>query len=266
MVSPNIVIAVATHKPYRMPADSVYLPLHVGAALHPDVCQDIQPDSVGNNISMMNAQYSELTGLWWIWKNLDAEYKGLVHYRRHFASDDISRRLAHDRFERIAVEEDFRNALKKAPVILPQPRNYLIETVESHYRHTMPAEQLETVSEVINQEYPAYASALEEVLSGTHAHIFNMSVMRADIMDEWCSWIFPLLGLVTDRLNPSQYDAFNARYPGRVSEWLLDVWLKTNDVDYVEMPTVSPESVNWVKKGSGFLAAKFFGRKYDKSF
>ena len=28
----DIVIAVATHKAYRMPTDPVYMPLHVGAA------------------------------------------------------------------------------------------------------------------------------------------------------------------------------------------------------------------------------------------
>lgn len=33
----KICIAVAAHKPYRMPADSMYMPMHVGKALHPDI-------------------------------------------------------------------------------------------------------------------------------------------------------------------------------------------------------------------------------------
>lgn len=36
----DICIAVATHKAYRMPEDSMYLPLQVGKALHPDVDLD----------------------------------------------------------------------------------------------------------------------------------------------------------------------------------------------------------------------------------
>ena len=31
--SRNVVIGVAAHKPYRMPADGAYLPIHVGACL-----------------------------------------------------------------------------------------------------------------------------------------------------------------------------------------------------------------------------------------
>lgn len=74
------------HKPYRTPDDPAYLPLHVGAALHPDVLPGIQGDDEGDNISRLNASYSELTALYWMWKNCDADYKGLVHYRRLFAS------------------------------------------------------------------------------------------------------------------------------------------------------------------------------------
>lgn len=76
----QIVVAVATHKPYKMPDDPIYLPLHVGAELHPDVLPDMQGDNTGDNISALNASYSELTGLYWLWKNCDARYKGLVHY------------------------------------------------------------------------------------------------------------------------------------------------------------------------------------------
>ena len=46
----------------------------------------------------------------------------------------------------------------------------------------------------------------------------------------------------------------------------MDVWLRTSGYRYVELPVVSPEPVNWVKKGTGFLGAKFLGHKYTKSF
>lgn len=49
-VNQEIVVAVVSHKPYRMPADSVYMPLHVGAALHPDVLPDWVQDNEGENI------------------------------------------------------------------------------------------------------------------------------------------------------------------------------------------------------------------------
>ena len=59
--------------------------------------------------------------------------------------------------------------------------------------------------------------------------------------------------------------AFDARLFGRVSELLLDVWLKKNNVKYVETGFVQIGDENWGKKIKGFLAAKFGGKKYDRS-
>lgn len=270
MSEPAIKVAVAAHRPYRMPEDPVYVPMHVGRALHPERTVDFSPgfmgDDTGDSISERNAWYSELTALYWMWRNCDAEFKGLVHYRRHFATPNPARRRSRDRFERIATECDLRAALAKAPVVVPAARNYRIETIESHYRHTLPGEQIDVLRDVIQELHPECAKALEDVLSGTCAHIFNMMVMRADLLDGYCSWLFPVLEEVTLRLDPADYDDFNARYPGRLSERLLDVWLKANGVSCVEMPVVSPEPVNWVRKGSSFLAAKLLGRKYRRSF
>ena len=64
----HIQIAVAAQKTYRMPADDMYLPIHVGNALHADVDLGDRfiPDNSGDNISSLNNYYSELTALYWI--------------------------------------------------------------------------------------------------------------------------------------------------------------------------------------------------------
>lgn len=103
-------------------------------------------------------------------------------------------------------------------------------------------------------------------MSGTTAHMFNMLIMRSDKLDEYCSWLFPILFELQRHIDPSQYDSFNARYPGRINEMLLDVWLKTKGYSYSELPVINTEPVNWVKKGTAFLAAKFAGKKYSSSF
>lgn len=60
----------------------MYLPVQVGAEGKTDL--GYTRDNTGENISSKNPSFCELTGLYWAWKNLDADYIGLVHYRRHF--------------------------------------------------------------------------------------------------------------------------------------------------------------------------------------
>lgn len=272
----DICIAVAAHKPYRMPDDDIYLPMHVGASLHPDVNlgERFVADNTGDNISDLNASYSELTALYWLWRHCNADYQGLVHYRRHFGAVNMTKRLfARDRFDRIARRSDIEAALDRKAgdgsaieIILPKKRNYYIESVYSHYAHTFHAEQFDETRKLLAERLPEYVPAFDEVMAGKSAHIFNMFVMSRRRLDEYCSWLFPILDELTRRIDPGRYDAFNARYPGRVSERLLDVWLKTQGYAYTELPTVSPEPVDWFKKGGGFLVSKLTGKKYGKSF
>ena len=260
----DICIGVATHKPYRMPDDSIYLPIQVGKSLHPELDLGFAVDNLGENISSLNGEFSELTALYWLWKNIDAEYKGLVPYRRHFKK--VSSHES-DRFALIADEDSIVSALKQGEVVLPKKRNYYIETIYSHYVHTFPREQLDELRIVLQEMCPDYVPAFDDLMKSKKAHMFNMFVMSKEKFDAYCSWLFPVLFELVERIDPQKYgDAFQARYPGRVSERLLDVWLNTNGIGYFELPVISPEPVDWPAKIKAFLAAKFMGKKYDKSF
>ena len=236
------------------------------AALHPDVLPGIQGDDEGDNISRLNASYSELTALYWMWKNCDADYKGLVHYRRLFASPSLANRLRKDRFVRIASGKEIREALKKTGAVVPRSRNYYIETMHSHYAHTLDGSHLDVMRDILMSKAPEYVPMFDRCMASTSGHMFNMLVMRADLFDAYCAWLFPLIDELASQIDASAYTPFEKRYPGRVSELLLDVWLKTNGQDVVELPLTSPEPTDWGKKGKGFLMAKFAGRKYAKSF
>jgi hypothetical protein len=90
--------------------------------------------------------------------------------------------------------------------------------------------------------------------------------MKRKYFDEYCTWLFDILFELEKRVDVSSYDSFHSRFYGRISELLLDVWINTNNYSYKEVPVMSMEKVNWWKKGTSFLKAKFFGKKYGKSF
>ena len=82
-------ILVCAHKPDSQIRNyPPYMPIQVGAALHPEMDLGFQKDNVGDNISEKNPRYCELSAIYWGWKNIkDVEYQGLAHYRRYFDID-----------------------------------------------------------------------------------------------------------------------------------------------------------------------------------
>ena len=96
--------------------------------------------------------------------------------------------------------------------------------------------------------------------------MINMFIMKKEILDGYCKWLFDILFELEKRIDVTKYDTFHARYLGRISELLLDVWINTNGYKYEEIKVIDLQPVNWLKKGTSFLKAKFTGKKYDKSF
>jgi len=124
-------VLVATHKQYEFPDDSLYAPIQVGVA-RGESDFGYLVDNKGDNISLKNESYCELTALYWAWKNgsID-EYKyiGLVHYRRYFAGDLSFGEAG------ILESEAIKQILLAHDIIVPKRRNYYLQSVYSHYSH-----------------------------------------------------------------------------------------------------------------------------------
>lgn len=256
--SVDIKILVAAHKPYWMPTDACYLPIHVGHAGKQEI--GFPGDDTGDNISAKNPHYCELTGLYWAWKNLPADYIGLVHYRRYFTRREV--RSVEARKHEILTQSDWEKLLAKTPVVVPGKRRYYIESNRSHYNHAHHTEGLDLAEAIIKESYPEYQAAFETVMNRTWAHMFNMFVMRRDLFDAYCTWLFDILSEVEQRLDITGWDIYEARVYGFVSELLLDVWLEANHIAYKEQNVSFLEPQDWLKKGSAFLLRKFSVKKH----
>ncbi len=257
----NVKIIIATHKKYKMPEDEMYLPLHVGSEGKEDL--GYQKDNTGENISLKNPYFCELTGLYWAWKNLNADYIGLAHYRRHFM---YTKKSNNDKFLNVLTYKEASDLLEKNDVILPKKRNYIIETLYNHYKHTMYVEPLDETRNIIKKLYPDYLDEFDNLKKRRSAHMFNMFIMKKEIFDDYCKWLFDILFELEKIIDNTQYDNFHARFYGRISELLLDVYLRKNNICYKEINFIYMEKINKLAKIKGFLMAKFGGKKYGKSF
>lgn len=252
----EIKIIIATHKEYDLPHDPLYLPVHAGSRIH-GYSLPYTADNTGDNISGKNASFCELTALYWAWKNVDADYIGLCHYRRYFCGRGR---------KRILTADEARRAVERSPIILPKKRNYFIETNYSQYIHAHHKEDLDVTRKILAEQSavdsaPDYAAAFDRVMRRTDGHRFNMLIMRRDVLDEYCTWLFGLLFKLEAELDTSSYSPYDARVYGFVAERMLDVWLEACGKSYTELPYVFTEKQNWLKKGTAFLKRKFFPKR-----
>lgn len=252
----KIKILVATHKNYQMPTDPVYLPVAVGQALHPDRQLPYQGDDQGENISVKNPHYNELTAIYWGWKNLDVDAMGLVHYRRHFMSRP-GRKM-----QDVISGAEVAALLEQYDVLLPKCRHYWIETNRSQYLHAHEHAPFETMEKVIKRDYPEYGAAFDLVMQRTWGHMFNMFIMKKEPLDQFSQWMFDVLGKVEAQTDVSTFTPYEQRVYGFLSEHLLDIWLEVHaEYRVKEIPYAFMESANWFKKGGNFLKRKLIGHR-----
>lgn len=253
-MSETLKVIIAVHKPYDVLKDETYLPVHAGAAQGKDI--GFQSDAQGETISHKNPWYCELTTLYWAYKNLESDALGLVHYRRYFGCKARCFPWVPAR-RRIATGEELKAYLKKTPVILPQKRNYFIESREDQYVHAHGRASLDALRSVLKARSPQYLPAFNRSMKRTSGHCFNMLVMRRDLCDAYCQWIFDTLFALEEVMQNTIPAEVTPRLFGFISERLLDCWLETNGISYMELPVVNMESQNWPRKIAAFLKRKY---------
>ncbi len=270
----SVKIIIAAHKKYRMPKDDMYLPLHVGAegkkdAQGNDLDLGYVKDNTGKNISELNPSFCELTGLYWVWNNLDDDYIGLAHYRRHFSL----KKKGKDPFDSVLTYNELQPYLGIVRVFTPNKRKYYIESLYSHYEHTHYSNHLDETRKIISEKYPQYVDSYDQVIKHTYGYMFNMMIMDKKLLDDYCSWLFDILVELGKRIDMPELTAFQGRFYGRISEIVFNVWLdyqvKSGEIKQSEIKEIScihMEKINWWKKGTAFLKAKFFRKRYEGSF
>ena len=264
MGNKNIKILVSAHKQYRMPEEDIYLPLHVGAEGKNDL--GYTKDNTGDNISSKNPYYCELTGLYWAWKNLDFDYLGVAHYRRHFYLKKKG-----DKWQSLLTSSQAQELCDNFDIILPSKRRYFIESLYSHYAHTFDGKHLDIAENIIEEQFPDILPYFKNTMKQTSGYMFNMFIMNKELINEYCTFLFKVLLNMECKIDYKNLSAFESRLFGRVSELLFNVWLNykkdtDKNIRIKQIHSIHMEPINWWKKGMSFLKAKFCNKKYTKSF
>ncbi len=240
--------------------DSMYQPLMAGNSIL-KANTDLKGDDTGENISHKNKYYSELTGIYWVWKNTKQSVSGACHYRRYFTAQPepflykIKRLLYYpaglykkrygliytkntDLFiDRIIDQNEIQSLLQKFDAILPQARK-MKYSVETHYKKYHNISDLNLVESILKEKYPEFVESFHDVLKGKRLYANNMFVLKDEHFQEFMEWWFDMLFEFEKRINLNTYTGYQQRIMGFLAERLLNVWFRKKQLNCVELPVI----------------------------
>lgn len=243
----NIKIFICAHKEVQLPHHPYFLPIQAGADLHEPI-SGYQPDNEGDNISIKNPNFCELTCHYWAWKNLkNVDIVGLNHYRRYF---DFTRKWPQFSADKhfIETEEflkqeyqfpDLEKILSKYDIILPIARHWRVSNTQQYADYHI-AQDWEMLRQIIKERHPDYIPAFEKTMDQSNKSVgYNMFITHWNHFDAYSKWLFDILFEVERRVPPIE-DPIQSRIYGYMSERLINVFCAHHHLMIKSIPLIMP--------------------------
>lgn len=259
-------ILVTYHKRYPLLEGDFVLPLHVGrAACQPTkdgevgsaeqqwLTRYLPGDDTGDNISARNREYSECTGLYWLWKNYDwrkLDYIGVFQYRRQLILNDLFDRARRDREKEVYKcvhlkknqdvcalagihEPRIQELLRDYDCIVPHRTSLEkmgVHSVYEDYVRKIPGvhiSDLFLLEGVFREKYPALWPQWEAYVSSPNKLMYQIFITKPEIFHAYCSWLFDLLFAADPLIDTSLYTVNGKRTMGYLAEILYGFYFTT---------------------------------------
>ena len=184
-----------------------------------------------DNISELNGIYCEMTAMYWAWKNIrkvypNIEYVGLCHYRRYFF---VGKNTIKNYFKYFVLKiktvlktvlnkpygfvcfDPLYNAVEITDVnlkrsnkelqklvdgydlIATKPCRIINTTVDSFFK-VIGQDYINLMTEIVDANFPLFKDSYHKVISGNKIYAANMIILKTDLLDEYSSFVFGVLG------------------------------------------------------------------------
>lgn len=229
--------------------DAVITPLQVGAANGTNVCAT--KDNTGDNISRGNYYYIENTGTYWIWKNVNAKYKGQMQYRRPLSgvSDEMKFDEVFSKYDVITCEP-FHHPSHKTPT-KEEPMVIDADTVEQGYAFSHCIDDLIILEMVISMYYPEYLDSYYKYIKhGPNLYYSNGFIMKSEDFDRYSEFLFNCLNgylrladikSEKELMDHVKYNIEVGKYPR-----------------FTDTKNVPPQAIKWQCSIGGFLSERLW--------
>lgn len=270
--------------------NQLFIPVRCGAVFD-EKASDIIGDNTGDNISDKRMSFNELTVLYWAWKNQSADWYGLCHYRRFLCLKNIPFEKAEDEhangciridylnkkaLETFGLTESFmRSEIEKYDAVFAEPIDLAKMGIKNNYEAMKCSpdyhfiKDIDTALDIIKEKYPEfYPVATEYMFKYDKSRLYNCFIMKKDVFDLFCNWLFGILFELEKRIDMSLYSMQQYRTPGTIAERLTGIfalWLerqckykiKNAPVLFIEHPEKISDNAPAFKQKNIAVASNF---------
>lgn len=222
--------------------DDPYVNVRCGAVFDHREGITMLGDNTGDNISNKRMSYCELTVQYWAWKNVDADYYGLCHYRRYLSFDNKEHKVSKSEHDNGCISIDYlTDAVRKkfklddqsiqemtdnydviACAPIDSPKSNLQAMKDSPDYHNI--EDMYEAIKIIHEKYPYMDSIVHEYMNSKKVRLYNCWIMSKKIFEEYSRWLFSILFELEKRIDMSTYGLQKYRTPGTIGERLFGIY------------------------------------------
>jgi hypothetical protein len=256
----NFLLMTAHHKndPFLEISKKYFFPIQVGKALS-DLDLNVNKDDKLDNISIKNRTFCELTAYYSAWKNYQAEYIGLMHYRRIFTEKNflfnktISKLKYHlksllycyeckdpnhhfSNMIYIKTKRDadliskslnnyFKKKLHNYDIVLPKKNSYKYLNLEQQFILSHNTDDWLLFKKIINEDYPFLKNSTRIVSKAKRFYAYNMFIMKKELFSDYMEVLFSILFKMENLVDLTNKTPYQARIFGFISERFLNIYV-----------------------------------------
>ncbi len=212
-----------------------------GSSFDTKKSDDFYHDNTGENISIRNKSYCELTTQYWAWKNQTADYYGFCHYRRFFNFNESSLHeskwgtIEFDYFdaqikEKLHLNEsDMRNYIEKYDFLIAkgvEASSMNAKTLYSQYEKASDLHigDVNILLNIINEKYPWLYETAIRFFKGKVFFPCNMFIMQKQLFQSYSEMLFDILEQFEQIADMSHYSREGYRTIGHLGERILSIY------------------------------------------
>lgn len=242
---PNIKIFVS-HR-IDMEAETIDNPLYVnvrcGAVYDKRENIDMLGDDTGDNISEKRESFNELTVQYWAWKNVDADYYGLCHYRRYFSFSDtyytpdiysnvLNSYISPNNIKKYELTNrlNLEQLLKRYDILVTEPfitSKAGVKSVKEQWKAVeyFNEDHINLLFETIGELYPEYLVYAKKFFDNNKFSPCNMFIMNKEMFNEYNTFLFNILFTLEKKIDTTNLSSEGIRVVGHIGERVLGIFI-----------------------------------------